>query len=482
MGFEGAGAFGDGLVVKATFARAGSRGALWHHVQVPAFQPNSTARQPSGPAVDARPAQAPAAKAADTTRDNPWPLRRLTENIKIYVDRMSMLWVEGQVVEYKPRPGTKMAFFVLRDVETDTSMTVTVWPGILAGAGPGFEEGARVVTRVKPVFWERRGTLNLKAEEVHVAGIGDLLVRIEQVRQHLSAEGFFDAERKRPLPFLPRRIGLICGRNAKAKDDVLVNATARWPAAVFEIREVAVQGEHCVAEVTRALAELDAIDEVDVIVIARGGGSVEDLLPFSEEAMVRAGANARTPIVSAIGHEGDAPLLDLVADYRASTPTDAARRIVPDYNQEMDGIAQAVGRIRAALAARITREEQTLQMLVSRPVFQSPSAVVDSHRVAIDTEVMQMRRHVERRLSHESQMVSEASASLVALSPQGTLDRGYAMLKLPDGTLVRDAHDVTKGSLIEGILARGRLVAQVVGSTASAPSTSGRAAPSPDAD
>nr|WP_076464418.1 exodeoxyribonuclease VII large subunit [Actinomyces mediterranea] len=433
----------------------------------------------------ARPAQAPAAKAADTTRENPWPLRRLTENIKIYVDRMSMLWVEGQVVEYKPRPGTKMAFFVLRDVETDTSMTVTAWPGILTGAGPGFEEGARVVMRVKPVFWERRGTLNLKAEEVHVAGIGDLLTRIEQVRQRLSAEGLFDAERKRPLPFLPRRIGLICGRNAKAKDDVLVNATTRWPTADFEVREVAVQGERCVAEVTRALAELDSIDEVDVIIIARGGGSVEDLLPFSEETMVRAAANAHTPIVSAIGHEGDAPLLDLVADYRASTPTDAARRIAPDYNQEMDGITRAVRSIRTSLAARITREEQTLQMLVSRPVFQSPSAVVDSHRMVIDTEVMQMRRHIERRLAHEAQMLSEARASLTVLSPQGTLDRGYAMLKLPDGTLVRDAQDVAKGSLIEGILARGRLVAQVVGSTASAPSASGRADPSPrssDAD
>lgn len=409
--------------------------------------------------------QPPAAKAADTTRDNPWPLRRLTENIKIYVDRMSTLWVEGQVVEYKPRPGTKMAFFVLRDIETDTSMTVTAWPSMLDASGPAFTEGARVVTRVKPVFWERRGTLNLRAEEVHVAGLGDLLARIEQTRRRLAEEGLFDAERKKPLPFLPRTIGLICGRNAKAKDDVLVNASARWPGARFEIREVAVQGDRAVPEVTRALGELDAIESIDVIVIARGGGSVEDLLPFSEEALVRAAASASTPIVSAIGHEGDAPLLDLVADYRASTPTDAARRIVPDFAVESEGISQCRSRMRAALGARLAREAQELALVTSRPVLLSPDAVLDSHRDQLSRGTEAMRRAVERRLASESQELVRARASLAALSPQGTLDRGYAMLKLPNGALIRDAAEVGKGALIEGILARGRLVAQVVGTT-----------------
>lgn len=409
--------------------------------------------------------QPPAAKAADTTRDNPWPLRRLTENIKIYVDRMSTLWVEGQVVEYKPRPGTKLAFFVLRDVETDTSMTVTAWPSMLDASGPAFTEGARVVTRVKPVFWERRGTLNLRAEEVHVAGLGDLLARIEQTRRRLAEEGLFDAERKKPLPFLPRTIGLICGRNAKAKDDVLVNASARWPGARFEIREVAVQGDRAVPEVTRALGELDAIESIDVIIIARGGGSVEDLLPFSEEALVRAAASASTPIVSAIGHEGDAPLLDLVADYRASTPTDAARRIVPDFAVESEGISQCRSRMRAALGARLTREAQELALVTSRPVLLSPDAVLDSYGDQLSRGTEAMRRAVERRLASESQELVRARASLAALSPQGTLDRGYAMLKLPNGALIRDAAEVGKGALIEGVLARGRLVAQVVGTT-----------------
>lgn len=410
------------------------------------------------------PPRPPAAKAADTTRDNPWPLRRLTENIKIYVDRMSTLWVEGQVVEYKPRPGTKMAFFVLRDIESDTSMTVTAWPSLIDASGPAFVEGARVVTRVKPVFWERRGTLNLRAEEVVVEGLGDLLARIEMVRRRLAEEGLFAGERKKPLPFLPRTIGLICGRNAKAKDDVLVNAQARWPSARFQIREVAVQGERCLAEVTRALSELDAIEDVEVIVIARGGGSVEDLLPFSEEAMVRAAARASTPIVSAIGHEGDAPLLDLVADYRASTPTDAARRIVPDIRQESEGVMQALTRMRAAIGTRLSREEHALQMLLSRPVLAGPGAVLDSHRVQLEHSTTHMRHAIERRLAVETQTLTQARASLAALSPQGTLDRGYALLKLPDGSLVRDASQVAKGSLVEGIVARGRLLAQVIGS------------------
>ena len=413
----------------------------------------------------------PAAKAADTTRDNPWPIRRLTENIKIYVDRMSELWVEGQVVEYKPRPGTRMAFFTLRDVDTDTSMTVSTYPGILDGAGAGFEEGARVVTRVKPVFWERRGTLNLRAEEVHLQGLGDLLARIEELRKRLAAEGLFADERKVPLPFLPRVVGLICGRNAKAKDDVIVNAQARWPGLAFEIREVAVQGDYAVREVSQAIAELDAMPLVDVIVVARGGGAVEDLLPFSEEALVRAATSARTPLVSAIGHEGDAPLLDLVADYRASTPTDAARRIVPDRAHELEGLSQATMRLRSAVGRRLGAERESLLMVSSRPVLQRPTAVIDQYRLAIDALRSQMTQSLSRRLGDERTDLARAQATLTAISPQATLERGYAMLRTPSGDLVRDASQIKKGDLLEGILAKGRMVAQVFGTTPAAPPT-----------
>ncbi|WP_072457523.1 MULTISPECIES: exodeoxyribonuclease VII large subunit [Actinomyces] len=407
----------------------------------------------------------PAAKAADTTRDNPWPLSRLTQNIKIYVDRMSPLWVEGQVVQYNPRPGSRMAFFTLRDTESDTSMTVTAFPNVITAIGAGFEEGVKVVARVKPVFWERSGSLNLQAAEVHLQGLGDLLAQIERLRQRLAAEGLFDTDRKKPLPFLPRVIGLVCGRNAKAKDDVIVNASARWPAARFEVREVAVQGQYAVREVTQAIAELDSLPQVDVIVVARGGGSVEDLLPFSDEALVRAAAQASTPLVSAIGHEGDAPLLDYVADYRASTPTDAARRIVPDLAQELDGLARAREGMRSAIQRRLAQERYNLDLLVSRPIFLAPAATLEPHRTFIDSALTSLRTQVERRLNSERQSILQASATLQALSPQATLERGYSMLRLPSGELVRDASQVPKGTLVEGILAQGRLVAQVVGST-----------------
>lgn len=413
----------------------------------------------------------PAAKAADTTRDNPWPLSRLTQNIKIYVDRMSALWVEGQVVQYNPRPGSRMAFFTLRDTESDTSMTVTAFPNVITAIGAGFEEGVKVVARVKPVFWERSGSLNLQAAEVHLQGLGDLLAQIERLRQHLAAEGLFDTDRKKPLPFLPRVIGLVCGRNAKAKDDVIVNASARWPAARFEVREVAVQGQYAVREVTQAIAELDSLPQVDVIVVARGGGSVEDLLPFSDEALVRAAAQTSTPLVSAIGHEGDAPLLDYVADYRASTPTDAARRIVPDLVQELDGLARAREGMRSAIQRRLDQERYNLDLLVSRPIFLAPAATLEPHRTFIDSVRTSLRTQVERRLSSERQSILQASATLQALSPQATLERGYSMLRLPSGELVRDASQVPKGTLVEGILAQGRLVAQVVGSTPATPAS-----------
>ena len=424
---------------------------MWHPVGV------TSPYAPSSPTAGTAhtPARPPAAKAADTTRDNPWPLRRLTENIKVYVDRMSPLWVEGQVVEYKVRPGAKMHFLTLRDLETDTSMTVTAWAGIMESTP--LTEGARVVTRVKPVFWERSGRLNLQAAEIHLQGVGDLLAQIEALRARLAAEGLFSDTRKKPLPFLPRTIGLICGRSAKAKDDVVVNASDRWPDARFEIREVAVQGDHCVPEVGRALLELDAMDDVDVIVIARGGGAVEDLLPFSDERLVRAVADA---------HKGDSPLLDLVADYRASTPTDAARRIVPDRARERDGVAQAVSRMRGALAGRLMTERSHLSLLTSRPVLQGPGAIVDGHRAALDQRVTALRTAVERRLASERQSLTRARATLTALSPQATLDRGYALLKTPSGQLITSSAQVKKGDLIEGILASGRMVAQVVGATA----------------
>ncbi|MDO4665124.1 MAG: exodeoxyribonuclease VII large subunit [Actinomycetaceae bacterium] len=405
-----------------------------------------------------------ATRAADTTREDPWPLALLSQNIKKYVDRMSALWVEGQVVEYKPRPGTRMGFFTIRDLQQNVSMTVKAFANVIDGAGTSFDEGARVVVWVKPDFYEGNGQLSLQAREIHTAGIGDLLARIEMLRKQLAAEGLFDVSLKKSLPFLPRQVGLICGRNAKAKHDVIVNAQARWPTTRFVIREVAVQGSQCVPQVTAALQELDQIQDVDVIVITRGGGAVEDLLPFSDEILVRQAAASVTPIVSAIGHETDAPLLDLVADYRASTPTDAARKIVPDVAEQTQIIADQRHRAHHLISQRITAELQGLASVRARPIMSRPAALVDDQNEKLRMVRENMRLRISAILQLSEKAVETSRAQLRALSPQAILERGFTVLRKPDGEVITDSSQVSKGELVEGLLASGRLVAQVVGS------------------
>lgn len=400
--------------------------------------------------------------ARETTPENPWPLRLLSSNIRQYVDKMSEMWVEGQVVQYTHRGSTRMAFFTLRDVDEDVSMDVTAFGHVVSSAD-GFDEGARIVARVKPTFWEQRGKLSLRATEVRLQGLGSLLAQIERLRKALAAEGLFSPERKKPLPFLPRRIGLVCGKKAKAKDDVIVNALLRWPTAQFEVREVAVQGQYAITQVTAAIAELDAIEEVDVIVVARGGGAVEELLPFSSEEIVRAAAACRTPLVSAIGHEGDAPLLDLVADYRASTPTDAARRVVPDFREELQDLARLRMKMHAALRRTISREAELLSLLTSRPVLQRPTATVEQQRAGLEQAELRIKAAATAVITRQRAEVDRLSAMLQALSPLKTLDRGYSIIRLSDGTVVFDAAELKSGTLIEGMLAKGTFVGQVVG-------------------
>ncbi|MDO4900637.1 exodeoxyribonuclease VII large subunit [Actinomyces sp.] len=413
--------------------------------------------------------RAPARLARETTPENPWPLRLLSTKIDEYVNKMTFVWVEGQIVQFNRRPGSGMQYLTLRDTDADMSMSVSVFTRELAAieraTGTQVTEGARVVVHAKPRFWTKRGSLELRADDIRPVGIGDLLARIEQLRRILAAEGLFDAERKRPLPFLPRKVGLVCGRNAKAKDDVVVNARLRWAGLPFEIREVAVQGAQAVREVTAAVRELDANPEVDVIVVARGGGAVEDLLPFSDEGLVRAAAAARTPIVSAIGHETDYPLLDLVADYRASTPTDAARRIVPDLAEEMMGLDQARERMRTVLRSRLDAEQRGLDQVLARPVMADPTLIVRDRVVELSQARERMRRALSATLSLATADLRADHARLRALSPQGVLDRGYAILRNPGGGIITSAQQLKKGDLIEGVLGSGRLVAQVVGTT-----------------
>ena len=313
--------------------------------------------------------------ANQTTAENPWPLRMLSQKLKMHIDRAPPTWVEGQVIELNRRNST--TYLTLRDIDAEASFSLVVWGSVMARLEMPLEPGSRVVAQIKPDLYIKTGRLTMQTRDIRPVGLGDLLVRLERLRRALAAEGLFDASRKQRLPLLPHRIGLITGRDSDAMKDVIRNASLRWPAVEFEVREVAVQGVNAVAQVMRALAELDARQDVDVIVIARGGGSLEDLLPFSNEDLVRAVAAAATPIVSAIGHEADRPLLDDVADLRASTPTDAAKRIVPDVSEELHRIGQA----RAMLARRVEqlvhRETDRLATLRSRPVMANPAGMVD---------------------------------------------------------------------------------------------------------
>lgn len=423
---------------------------------------------PTTPRADAAGAPAPGApaelpaRANETTAERPWPVRLLSVKIADYVAKMSPLWVEGQVVQLNRRPGANIAFLTLRDTDTDMSLPVSMPAGVLSGAATPLAEGAHVVVHARPTFWTKRGTLQLNADEVRAVGVGELLARIEHLKRVLAAEGLFDPERRVPLPFLPRVVGLVCGRESKAEHDVVVNARARWPQVEFVVREVAVQGVGAVPQVSRAIAELDADPRVEVIVVARGGGSVEDLLPFSNEAMVRAAAACRTPLVSAIGHETDTPLLDLVADYRASTPTDAAKRIVPDVGEERARVTQARARIRSAVEHRVTREAAGLEQVRSRPVLARPHTMIETR----EAEVLRARDHARRSLDHALAGAVTSTRALAAqvraLSPAATLDRGYAVVQTSDGRVVREATEVAAKDSLRIRVSRGELMATVL--------------------
>ncbi|WP_422723797.1 exodeoxyribonuclease VII large subunit [Isoptericola luteus] len=408
------------------------------------------------------------ALARDTTAERPWPVRLLSEKIRDYVARMSPVWVEGQVVEHTYRGRSGMQFLTLRDTDVEASLPVHMLTRAFDGIARKPESGDHVVVQAKPEFWVKTGRMSMRATAIRQVGVGELLARVDQLRRVLAAEGLFDAERKRPLPFLPAVVGLVCGRESKAEHDVVVNARARWPRVRFEIREVAVQGMNAVREVSAAIAELDARPDVDVLVVARGGGSVEDLLPFSNEALVRVAAGCTTPLVSAIGHETDAPLLDLVADYRASTPTDAAKRIVPDVAEERARLTQTRQRMRAAVRARVDREQHGLDALRSRPVLAHPQTVVDVREREVGQHVRHARHLLDAALLRASGEVGRLGAQVRALSPASTLERGYAVVQRADGQVVRAAGDVTAGDALRVRLADGTLEAEVRATSAEA--------------
>ena len=394
-------------------------------------------------------------RAGDTTAEDPWPVRLLSMKIADYVDKMSSLWVEGQVVQVMRRPGQSTAYLTLRDTEVDMSLNVTVRTTTLDSMPTPLAEGARVVVQARPTFWTKRGTLQLSARQVRPVGVGELLARLEHLKRILASEGLFDNDRKRPLPFLPRTVGLICGRARAAEKDVGENARRRGPAVQFEIRTVSIQGPNTVPEVSAALSELDADRSVDVIVITRGGGSFEDLLPFSNEALVRAVARALTPVVSAIGHDVDTPLLDFVADLRASTPTDAAKAIVPDVREQRAAIEQTRQRVCRALTSRVHTERRLLISLRSRPVMADPRAMITARRQELDALTDRATRRVGASLHRAADQIDHLRSQVRALSPLATLERGYAVVQHADGRIVMDGAEVAADERLKVRVARG---------------------------
>jgi len=395
----------------------------------------------------------------ETSSESPAPVRVVSEAIKDYVDRLGPIWIEGEISELNERSGM-MAFMRLRDTSVDMSISVMCHKSVIATVKP-LPDNARVVMYAKPSWYTKNGSLSFSAREIRQVGVGELLARLEALKNQLAGEGLFNSDRKVALPLLPKVIGLICGRNTDAEKDVVENAKRRWPSVQFEIREVTVQGAAAVSEVSDALRELEANKDVEVIIITRGGGSFEDLLPFSDEGLVRLAASCETPIVSAIGHEKDSPLLDLVADYRASTPTDAAKRVVPDISEEIAMIGQMRDRARRTLINRIDHEVTRITNFKNRPVMKDPHVLITTRAEIITGLRDRSNRSFASRLKLAKEELKQVKARVRALSPQATLDRGYSVVQLADGQIVTDPKKLKQGDELRLRLAKGETKARV---------------------
>ncbi|MGC5026825.1 exodeoxyribonuclease VII large subunit [Tsukamurella sp. DT100] len=403
-----------------------------------------------------------------STAEHPWPVRVVSMKIAQWIDRLGEVWVEGQITQLNRRGGGT-AFLTLRDPSANVSVQVTCLPAVLDRSEVPLTEGTQVIVRGRFTYWTGRGSLSLRITEIRAVGVGELLARIERLRQLLHAEGLFDPRLKRPLPFLPRTVGLVTARASAAERDVRSIAEGRWPDVRIRAEYATVQGPTAVPQLVAALRTLDADPEVNVIIMARGGGSVEDLLPFSDETLCRAVHAARTPIVSAIGHEPDNPLCDFAADVRAATPTDAAKRVVPDVVAELERIAELRGRAAAALRGWVRREEHTLDALRSRPVFAHPLRLVDDRADDVARLLRDVRRDVRRTVERESERTAHLAARLTSLGPAATMARGYAVVQkvTPDGEnpVVRGIDELAPGSQLRVRLPDGAASAAVMGVT-----------------
>jgi len=359
------------------------------------------------------------------------------QGIAQWLQRLPTIWVEGEVTELRRQAGWQTVFFTLKDPETGACLSAAMPRGQFDALRLDLANGERVHVYGRPELWAQKGELRLRALSIERFGIGEHLAALERLKAKLAAEGLFAESRKRPLPRLPRRIGLVTGNDAAAKRDVLTAIQTRFPPARVVVAETLVQGRRAAAAMVEALAAVAGEPEVDVIVLARGGGGFEDLLPFSEERLVRAVAACPLPVVTAVGHEQDTPLCDFAADRRASTPTAAGRLVVPDLDElvagldrSRDALARGARRVLERHAQRLGREHERLR--------RAPALLVERRRAAL----------------------AQTAGRLRALSPRATLDRGYAIVRR-DGILVRSATAVAAGDTIAVEVADGRFGARV---------------------
>jgi len=404
----------------------------------------------------------PATRATETTRENPWPVRMLSQKMVEYIARAPRVWVEGQIAQLNARSTSGMVFLTLRDPSSDVSLQVTAFRSVFAALGRPPKEGDRVVVHGEFNFYAARGSLSFRVDEVHPVGIGELLARLERIRALLAAEGLTAPDRKKPLPFLPHLVGLITGHASAAESDVLTNARLRWPAVQFRVENPVVQGPSAVPQILEALARLDADPEIDVIILARGGGSVEDLLPFSDETLCRAVAACRTPVISAIGHEPDHPIVDDVADVRCSTPTDAGKRVVPDAAAELRAVQLGRHRMRRALAGWVETEWARLARLTAAPALADPLRPLQQRADDIAALAAQSLACVQATLDEGDGELARRTAQLSVLGPAATLARGYAVVQTvsPIGsTVLRRASDAPVGTELRIRMGDGAILA-----------------------
>ena len=388
--------------------------------------------------------------------ESPFSVRAISERIGAIIENLSEVWIEGELSEINVRPGSPTIFMRLRDTSADMSISVRCFKNVFDSIAP-LEQNARVVIRSKPTWWTKNGSLSFNISEIRQVGVGELMARLEALKNLLASEGLFDQDRKLPLPFLPNVVGLICGRNSNAGKDVVENAKRRWPGVKFEIREVAVASALAVTEVSDALTELDSDKNVDVIIITRGGGSFEDLLPFSDESLLRLVVDCKTPIISAIGHEKDAPLLDLVADWRASTPTDAGKRVVPDMAEELARISNLQDRSNRYIQGRIEFELAKLASYIERQIMREPELIISTRRDVIKELAARSHRSMSSALALGREEISGLRTQVRTLSPQATLDRGYSVVQTSDGSVVRKASELKSGQRLRLRLAQGEV-------------------------